>query len=79
MNSELRSKVNFCNIDKEKLDGYTKACGISIKSDDSLTTVDLYEQFKTSALNQYTVSMPNIFMHFRLLKKNILGINYFSV
>ena len=52
-NSNLKSKVKFCNIDKSKLEGYCKACGIAV-SDSGEKNV--YDKFKASLMNQYTVS-----------------------
>ncbi|KAK6639269.1 hypothetical protein RUM43_007541 [Polyplax serrata] len=52
-NVTLQSKVQFCNINRQRLEGYCKAFDISFKSEDSATP-DLYDQFKLSILNQYS-------------------------
>lgn len=77
-NKELRSKVKFCCIDKEKLFGYCRACDVKIESSDDPT--DLHEKFKLSVKNEFKgimqiLQMDNLRHEIPLVDRDMLEVD----
>ena len=77
-NPDLKSKVKFCNIDKDRLEGYCQASDIIFNADKDNT--DFYEKYKSSIKNHYKgilqiLESDNVYKKIPLIDRDLLEVD----